>query len=231
MDDAPDLEFIRAAFKRDPVYTSFVSQDARRVLDEIMDDSSFLGATDPPALSMLALLIRLTHPMRVLQLGTHVGFSAIVIADLIAAHGGRLTTVDPVPMAHELASGWVEKAGLTASVRFVDGASTDEAAHAEIGRQSPYDLVYLDSSHAYASTLEELELIFERQRWLDAHGLLVLHDAAAEAARFDPSAEGGVPRALSEWISTRGDAYQMLILEPPLWPAPCGIGFLARRPG
>jgi predicted O-methyltransferase YrrM len=230
MSAVPDLDLIRAEFKRDQVYRDVVSPRALAVLDEIIDHPTFPGVTEPPVLSVLAMLVRLTRPGRVLQLGTHVGFSAIVVADLLQAHGGRLTTVDPVPVAHEHARHWVAKAGLAETVRFVDGASTDPAAHDDIGREGPYELAYLDSSHAYASTLQELDLLFEHPGWLAAHGLLVLHDVGREAARFDPTESGGVGRALREWTAARARAYQAVVLEPPLFPAPCGVGLLSRSP-
>ena len=229
VDEHPDFDAIRSVFKRDELFRPFLSPRSLHVLDEIIDHSTFPGSSDPHALSFLTHLVKLTRPARALQLGTYIGFSAIVMGDVLSRNGGALVTVDPVPLAHELARRWVQEARLEETVTFIDAASTDPAGQAAITQGGPYELIYLDSSHAYRETLDELDLIFERTSWLSPHGILVMHDAAQEAARFDPSASGGVRRALDEWIAPRREAYQLLVLEPPLWPAGCGLGLMTRR--
>ena len=51
------------------------------------------------------------RPRNVLQLGTLIGYSAIVIADTLAQNGtGHLVTVDPDQSGHELAGIWADRA-------------------------------------------------------------------------------------------------------------------------
>ena len=61
----------------------------------------------------------------------------------------------------------------------------------------PPELLLVDSSHAYAHTLRELDLWTPR---LPVGALVLLHDASAFAAGFDPTGEGGVRRAIDEWL-------------------------------
>ncbi len=226
-----DLRIIRQAYRDDGRYLRFVSPQAQAVLEIMIDDDYFPGVTDPIALYALTLLIDITRPKRVLQLGTHMGFSSVMIADMLASQGqdGQLVTVDPAQNYHAAAKDWTEKAGVRDRITFLDGFSTDPEIVRQILELGPFDFIYLDSSHMYAATLEELHLIFAEQNWMVEHGVLVLHDAATYAQRFDPSNEGGVYRALNEWIDTYPDRYHLLILEPPLWPALCGLGVVMRR--
>ena len=81
----------------------------------------------------------------------------------------------------------------------MSGFSTDPAVADELRAAGPFGVTYLDSSHTYDGTREELELLFGERGWLTDDGLLIAHDAAPEAAAFDPTGAGGVPRALREW--------------------------------
>jgi len=226
-----DLRNIRQGYRNDTRYARFVSPQAANVLDLMIDDEYFPGVTEPIALYALTWLLDILRPKRVLQLGTHMGFSSVVIADMLSHHGedGRLVTVDPAENYHTTAKEWTEKAGLRERITFLDGFSTDPEIVRQILELGPFDFIYLDSSHMYAATLEELHLIFAEQNWMVEHGVLVLHDAATYAQRFDPSNQGGVYRALNEWIDTYPDLYHLLILEPPLWPSQCGLGVVMRR--
>jgi predicted O-methyltransferase YrrM len=225
------LRELREAYKADNFYMSQVSSQARVVLEEIIEHPRFPGSTDPAVLTMLGTLLHIIQPRRVLQLGTYIGFSSVFIADILARNSnpGTLVTVDPDTSAHELAASWLASAGLRDRVTMLNGYSTDSTVNTGLQPYLPFDLVYLDSSHAYQATLEELDRIFESGKWLSEHGLLLLHDAAEYAACWDPSGAGGVGRALNEWIEDHTETHQLMILEPPLWPGVCGLGLLARR--
>jgi predicted O-methyltransferase YrrM len=201
------------------------------VLHELVQHEWFPGSTDPRGIAVLLAIVRGIQPRLVLELGTLVGFSALCIADVLEHNDvkGELVTVDPTAEGHAVAAEFLERAGLNHRVRFVRGLSTDPPVAAELQELGPFELVYLDSSHSYAGTLQELELLFDRGGWLSPSGLVATHDAAPYAAAFDPTGAGGVPRALSEWIGAHRDAFELFVLAPPLWPNGCGLGLLQRR--
>ena len=58
------------------------------------------------------------------------------------------------------------------------------------------ELIFLDSSHEYRQTLDEIEAWYPA---LTPGGLIVLHDTSEFAASFDVTQQGGVRRALKEW--------------------------------
>jgi len=196
------LRQVRRLF-HDEISRASVSENARPILDEIVEHEWFGGSSDPFVLDLCALLIRTARVRRVLQLGTHIGFSAVYLADVLsqADPDGRLWAVDPDERTFPAAQDFVARAGLGSVVTFVRGFSTDPHVGVELRAAAPFDLVYLDSSHAYRGTLAELDLIFEGR--LVEEGVLVLHDAAVDAAQFDPDREGGVRRAVDEWVADR----------------------------
>ena len=221
-----ELSGLRKAFREDDFYLSFVSPAARAVLESIIDHPAFPGVTDPPALMQLGLLLRTAKPLRVLQLGTLVGFSAVYLADILRTNGvGHLVTVDPDVDASELAVRWVQEAGLDHHVSFVEGFSTDPEVGETVARSGPFDLVYLDSSHLYEPTLRELDLIFEEGGWLARDGLLVIHDAATQGVQ-----DAAVRRALDEWYAQHATEFQLFVLEPPFWPVTTGLAVMRRSP-
>jgi predicted O-methyltransferase YrrM len=227
---AAELTELRSAYQAALAKLTPPSPSARGVLDEIIEHPRFPGVSDPPILSLLGTFIRTTQPRRVLEIGTYIGLSTVFIADILNTNEarGHLWTVDPDTTAHELAEPWAERAGVRDVVSFVVGFSTEPTVASALRAAGPFQFVYVDSSHSYEGTLAELHLIFE-DWWLDRAGLLMLHDASDFARRWDPTAKGGVRRALDEWFIPRRDAYQMMILEPPLWPSAAGVAIVTRR--
>ena len=213
------------------LHLTAVSPRTLAVLHELVQHEWFPGSTDPGGVAVLLAIIRGIQPRRVLELGTLVGFSTLCIADVLEHNNakGELVTVDPTAEGQAVAAEFLGRAGLSDRVRFVRGLSTDRAVVTELRELGPFDLVYLDSSHSYSGTLQELELLFGRGGWLDAAGLVIAHDAAPYAATFDPTGAGGVPKALAEWIGARREEFELFVLAPPLWPNGCGLGLLQRR--
>lgn len=222
---------VRAAFREDNHYMGYCSAQVRAVLMEIIDHPWFPGVTDPSALGLLGSLLRIIQPERMLQLGTHIGFSAIFFADILRHNGrpGTLVTVDPDDVAHGAARCWAAKAGVDGAIQFVDGRSGDEPVGVALRAAGPFDLVYLDSSHSYSGTRDELALILAPDGWLGDHGILLLHDVTELLANLSPEFEGGVRRAILEWLALYPDDFHHLLLEPPLWPNGCGLGAITRR--
>jgi len=227
------LDLIRQGYLDDTSWQDCLSAPAQRAATDLVRHPAFAGSTDPATLNALWLLVTRTKPERVLQIGTHIGLSALFLADVMRQQrpDTRLFTIEPDLEALGVAREAIAAAGLADVVTLVEGYSTDEAVADAVRPHRAFSLVYLDSSHSYGGTLRELEIIFEEERWLDAGGMLILHDAAREAIGFDPTGAGGVRRAIDEWMAERHRDYQAVILEPPLWQSVCGIALMRRVSG
>jgi cephalosporin hydroxylase len=144
-----------------------------------------------------------------------------------------LFTLDLDPAMCALAQRWVIRAELQEFVDIAEGSSLDpasiEAARRYLGGDP--ELIILDSSHEYQSTVAELDLWYAV---LAPGGLLVLHDVSEFAAGFDVTREGGVRRAFTEWrrdhpeaetFSLNGDSRSMEAARP-LYKDACGVGLI-----
>ncbi len=153
-----------------------------------------------PAMSLVTALVSGNGIRRVVQLGHYYGYSALLLGFTLRAMGARpgLFTIDIDPAACEFTRRWLEHARLCDHVVVREGDSADPLspdAAAVLGGLP--ELILVDSSHSYAHTLAELNLWTPR---LPVGGLVLLHDASEFATAFDPSAEGGVRRAIAEWL-------------------------------
>jgi predicted O-methyltransferase YrrM len=154
-----------------------------------------------PAMSFASSLVAANGLRRVVQLGHYYGYSALLLGFAMRAVGARpgLVTIDIDRGANDFTRKWIVAAGLSDHVVVHEGSSDDPAcaAASEAALGAPPELLLVDSSHAYAHTLAELDLWTPR---LAVGGIVLLHDASLFATAFDPSAEGGVRRALAEWL-------------------------------
>jgi predicted O-methyltransferase YrrM len=215
------------AHLRSPQISPFrrlLSYSTLEVLDRLIDDNEIGGNTDSSAISFLAMWIAVNQPENVLQLGTWIGFSTLVLADILRRNSrrGKLVTVDPAKPQQDKARIYVHEAGLDDTVHFIDGKSFDIAVVNSLSAMRPFDLIFVDASHEYRQTLKELTL-YLGDGWLSKSGAMFLHDASDYARQFDPTGEGGVRRALDECV--RGS----LILEPPQWANLCGLAIILSR--
>jgi len=214
---------------RGSLFFEVLSPASRNALIEIMLDDDFSGATDPAALTFLYGLIASNRYSSVLQLGTWMGFSAIVLADalrrstVVAPRAVAFDTVEVDTNAHAKARAFVELAGLSQCVRFIDGSTLDSFTLNALRLE--YDVIYVDSSHSAADTGREIETYFPR---LCRNGVIVFHDSSPYAARWDPTRAGGVRRAIDDWLASPGGPTEHVFFEGSFWSSECGL-FLARK--
>ena len=214
------------------LYRRFLPLKVRRVLKKIVYDPGYLGATDPSALSLIAMIIKVCQPRKILQLGTHIGFSAIALGGVLSTstNVGVIYTVDINKSAHIEARYYAKKAGLENIIEFIDGSSTDPDIAELLAKYGPFDLIFIDSSHAYQHTLDELKIYVDDERFTTSLTLVALHDAGEAAKDLDPTHEGGVRGALEEWINFENNKrkYQLFVFEPPMYPNPCGLAIVRK---
>jgi predicted O-methyltransferase YrrM len=220
-----------------PIYSD-LSDDEWRVLRDWYaetDRSGPIGECAVPLISLLHGLVLGNRIARLAQLGTCAGYSALLLGWMLrrmnAARG--LFTLDLDPAMCEVSRRWIGRGGLEDFVEIAEGSSLDERSITAARKYLNGDpeLVILDSSHEYRSTLAELDLWYAA---LASGGLLVLHDVSQFAADFDVTREGGVRRAFAEWrkshpdvetFSLNSDSRSMEAARP-LYKDACGVGLI-----
>jgi predicted O-methyltransferase YrrM len=158
------------------------------------------GEISIPGLSLLGGLISGNGLSAMVQLGHYVGFSTLMLGFALRRMGRKraLFSVDIDAGVTDYTRMWVNRAGLEEIVSLHVGNSSDPAAvdlALEWFERTP-QLVFIDSSHEYQHTLEELDLWYGS---LPPGGLLAMHDTSKFAQTFDRTGMGGVLRAVSEW--------------------------------
>lgn len=220
-----------------PIYSD-LSENEWAVLREWYaetDRNGPIGECAVPLISLLHGIMMGNRVTRIAQLGTCAGYSALLLGWMLrrmnARHG--LFSLDFDPAMCELARRWIARADLQEFVEIAEGNSLEptstEAARKYLGGDP--ELIVLDSSHEYRSTLTELDLWYSA---LAPGGLLVLHDVSEFAAGFDVTNDGGVRRAFSEWRKAHPEAETFSLNSTsrsmeearPLYKDACGVGLI-----
>jgi predicted O-methyltransferase YrrM len=95
--------------------------------------------SDPEVACLLAIVTRIAQPKLVVELGTNIGYGAIVMARA-AGEGGRVVTVEYRSDLVEEARGYIARAGLSSRIEVRNGM-----AIAELEKLAePIDLLYVD---------------------------------------------------------------------------------------
>ena len=220
-----------------PIYSD-LSDDEWAVLREWYaetDRNGPIGECAVPLISLLHGLVMGSRGTRIVQLGTCAGYSALLLGWMLRRMNAPrgLISFDVDPAMCKLARRWIARAGVEDFVQIAEGNSLDPAS-VEASRQylsGDPELIIIDSSHEYQSTLAELDLWYPV---LAPGGLLVLHDVSEFAAGFDVTGEGGVRRAFTEWrkkhpavetFSLNQNSRSMEAARP-LYKDACGVGLI-----
>lgn len=123
----------------------------------------------PQVGAFLALLVRLARPVRVLEVGTAIGYSAVWMGRALREHGGRLQTIEVHPQRIRRAQENLSRAELSDVVEVVAGPALDVLPGLK-GTQ--HGLIFLDAVKA------EYPAYFEHGLPLLAAGGLLIADNA-----------------------------------------------------
>lgn len=216
---------MRLAYLQDRMclYRPFLRPAAAEAMNAAIFGENFAGSTDPSALSLLVTFCAITQPMRMLELGTFHGFSTMTIAEILATNRrpGILCSVEPMQEYQERAKEFVAQAGLSSTVRFIHGLSTDKNVLASVEENAPYDIIYIDSSHSFEGTLQELDLYLIKYCMIRPGGLVFLHDITLELEN-DP----GVGPAVDQWIRLHPEYNYLPLTTKGIWPQVAGFGII-----
>lgn len=95
--------------------------------------------SDPEVASFLAIVARLARPKLVVELGTNIGYGAIVMARA-AGEGARVVTIEYQHSLVEEARGFIAQAGLSQRIEVRQGLAVAELEKIA----GPIDMVYVD---------------------------------------------------------------------------------------
>lgn len=126
----------------------------------------------PQMQSLLRLLITWGRPMRILEVGTAIGFSALLMSEY-APEGCRVTTIEKYGKRIPLAKENFAKAGKSDCITLLEGDAVDILASLE--EDGVYDLIFMDAAKGqYINFLPDI------LRLLSPKGLLVSDNVLQE---------------------------------------------------
>jgi caffeoyl-CoA O-methyltransferase len=94
---------------------------------------------DPEVAQLMRMLVRLQRPRRLLEIGTNIGYSVVVLGRELDA-GAVLETIEIDREMGETARAFTSRAGLSAGIVFHNGAALDVLPQLA----GPFDFVFID---------------------------------------------------------------------------------------
>ncbi|MEA4883736.1 MAG: O-methyltransferase [Clostridia bacterium] len=138
---------------------------------------------DDDVARLLRVLIWLTRPMRILEIGTSIGYSTACIAQTVAEWGGTVTTIEQDEKASLQARANFERAGVAGSIEQILGD-----ARTVLPQLDAFDFIFLDvDKRLYPPLLPECA------RLLKEEGLLVAEDTLFPVINLDPKWHDLIP--------------------------------------
>lgn len=206
-------------------------QEAYKAWFRETSDLGFIGETSMAAMGVLTGLIFGNRIDRVVQCGHYAGYSLILLGLLARKFNPscRVFSVDVDQTVTAFTETWIDRLGLSEQVTTLVADSADPwaAARARRGLGGAPELVFIDSSHQYRHTLEELDLWSTE---VDYGGIICLHDAADFATYQDVNGLGGVSKALREWLSRHTNVSSVTLRGDEtvgrVFKDPCGVAII-----
>jgi predicted O-methyltransferase YrrM len=161
---------------------------------------------------LLHLLARSIGARRILEIGTLGGYSTIWLARALPP-GGRLVTLEAVPLHADVARANVERAGLADRVDVRLGKALDTLPEIEQAGLAPFDLVFVDADKPNIPEYFDWALKLARPGSLIIVDNVVREGAVADGASEDASVLGvrrlatklaAEPRASATVVQTVG---------------------------
>jgi len=194
-----------------------ISPKTRKILHQIIKQA-LRGTSDFRTIGLIFNMIIYSKSTKVLEIGTSIGLSGLIILDAISKSGGKgkkfFVTVDPNHERQTKAENFFKKAGFDGNFKLVNHPSESLETSKILEKEAPFDVIYIDSLHQYRQIKKELEIYFKMLR---KGGLLFCHDSSELASSFDKSNEGGVRRALKEFIDKNPIQSIFLDRDGPGW--------------
>ena len=126
-------------------------------------EESYAPIVSPDTEQLIVTLLTLTKPKRVLEVGTAVGYSAILMADNLPV-GSEIITIERYKKHAEIAVDNVFKVGYENRIKVIEGDASEVLSWLDGG----FDFIFLDAAKA-----QYIEFLPELLRLLNKGGILL----------------------------------------------------------
>ena len=120
---------------------------------------------EPETARLMSVLTKLVRPKKILEVGTAIGYSSIIMAQGLDADG-KITTLEYDSKTAEIARENIKRAGLADKIQVIEADAKDYLSY--LDEDETYDMVFLDGPKAHY-----LFMLEDAVRLLRKGGLLV----------------------------------------------------------
>ena len=120
---------------------------------------------EPETARLMSVLTKLVRPKKILEIGTAIGYSSIIMAQGLDADG-KITTLEYDSKTAEIARENIKRAGLADKIQVIEADAKDYLSY--LDEDETYDMVFLDGPTAHY-----LFMLEDAVRLLRKGGLLV----------------------------------------------------------
>jgi len=161
-------------------YSLEVSLREPPVLKKLREETSKLPGAQMQIASdqgqFMAMLAKLIHAKRILEVGTFTGYSALVMASVLPADG-KLITIDRDGEVQAIAKRYCHEMGLDNKVEFIEGDAGDVLKQLK----GSFDMAFLDGNQRRYQAFFELLFALVRQG-----GLILIDNVLKSGMVLDP---------------------------------------------
>ena len=187
-----------------PIIYQALSEQEWNLISDWFEESEksyeLTGEAGVPIMSFLLGLINGNSIDRIVQCGHYIGYSSLMFGFFLRMMNKKhsIYSIDIDEKVTAYSQKWIDKADLNDFVKLNvnNSAALSEPSSAELYLRGKPQLVFIDSSHQYRHTLEELDLWYPS---IVKGGFLALHDTSEFARAYDNTKSGGVASAVKEW--------------------------------
>lgn len=147
-------EYIRETIKKN---TGILNE-----LEEYAKENS-VPIIHPEVSRLLSVLCRTIKPKQILEIGTAIGYSSILMSEFLQSDG-RIDTIDRFDLMIERAKINIKKAGLENTINLIEGDAVEILKELD----NKYDIIFVDAAKG-----QYLEFFPHCMRMLNAGGLLI----------------------------------------------------------
>lgn len=162
--------------------------------------------SNPVSLHFLKFLIRISGAHRVLEIGTFIGVSTMVMAQALP-RGGKIVTIEKFDHFADIARSNFSRNKIAERIELINGDALDIID--TLPPEPPFDLIFIDGNKE-----RYRDYIVASERLLSPKGLIVVDDCFFHGDAIQPSPVGekgrGV-RAALDYVAGRSDLFRLAL--------------------
>lgn len=167
------VEYIRA------LHTPPSSDILLEIEHKIASEIEHWPIIKPEVADFMKVLLSLIKPSNILEIGTAVGYSSLLMSELLDKDG-HITTIERFPYMFNIAKENIKKANLEKTITLLEGDASDILPSLN---SNTYDLIFMDCAKG-----QYINFLPECMRLLKPNGLLitdnVLHKGTVARSRY-----------------------------------------------